>query len=272
MPRRPYSRPKISLFAFQDIITGVTGVMILVALLMALEVVRTASRLAEVADDRLEVEEFEYSSEELARQNEVLRDELAKLLLKVKKLQEFPPEKIKELQAELEKAERRRSELAKTHQAATSTLAETSKSLLEKLVRLKRERAELIQELERMRAREKTLVGQHGRIARFRAESPGLWWVFDIKGNGWYGWQIDHAGVPTGMRREFTERTIGQRLQAFKTWLSARPKGVERFFFFVRPSGIEGFDAVRDYLRDNGYPLGFDLLGNTQRLELVNDL
>jgi hypothetical protein len=271
MPHRRKSRPKVSLFAFQDIITGVTGVMILIALLMALELVQTAAEVAEAVAEPSEVEIFQSNPQELAQQNELLRQELEKLRAEVALLREYSPEKIKQLEAQLKEAERRRSELASMQKSEMAALAESSKSLFEKMEKLKTEQLRLNVELQRMQSREKSLVGTHHRIGRIRAEQLPSWWIMEITGNGWHAWQVDQSGMPTGRRKQFIQPAASKRLQAFQDWLAARPKGKEGFFLFVRPSGIDEFHLLRDFLRTHGYPFGFDPLGSTQQLELVTD-
>lgn len=268
MSRRGRSGPAISLFSFQDIITSVTAIVTVIALLLALDLVQrkqsqasdSASAMAVVLKERLEQIEAELaqlrnaadSTNELVRaaaatspaelRNEIAQRELAieELLREQKRLEE---QGLKWQSQETEKlAEQFDLEPLKDEQARTSRAAD----LLE------------------------------AQIAEEAAEKRP---IFSLpKGSQQQGWlavidsqQIEVAPLGRAARPEKFVATgiafLGSSAAAnFEKWIKDQQLGSAYFLLLIRPGGDEVFQSVQSILLQQSISHGFDLISADQAM------
>ena len=252
MSRRKRNTAAFSLFAFQDIITSVTGIMILVTLILALELIqrkeqsppqKTAELIeqsqAAIEANRRETEQIDSElkqrnveavelagvdvtrlkrqSEDVSRQNQQMKDELDRL------------------GRERDKADMRRNQAKK----AKAKHADDPKNLQQLQEQIARKEKEL-----------KT-IKQSNRViynpAKGSSKSP---WLVEVA-----------AGkVLVAPMGKSAKPHVFPSAAAFQGWLGKRNPNAEYFVLLVKPSGIKFFDEIRKALQQRKFDVGYDLL------------
>lgn len=266
--RRGQSGPTMTLFAFQDVIMSVSGIMIVVMLLLSLELVTKSERPgkavgAEVATDL----QAEIAAARLARQT------LAESLLAADQLIQVAAERTpQQLRREIEQAEAD----AEAIEADLADLATRQKQ-----VEKEREAAAVEQfdqqpleaELAALTIQERELVEQV--TVEQRDDRP----VFTLpQGERREGWLVVVAAneisvaplgrpaVPVTFVGE--SRWIASRsaVSQFLAWLETLPGSSLYLLLLVRPGGIDAFDELQPALQSRGIAHGFDVVNARQRL------
>lgn len=248
MKRRSSSSP-ISLFSFQDIITGLCGLLILFVLIMVIDLVvrRNGSPLPPAEPDRPVAE---------------LQAEIADLKEQLAELRRQVDEKRSKLSISLskEKAEEARKDLSEKDRILSNLLAETKEleTRLEKALDAQAKSAEKLKEMElarrnledslnRLRKRNGiTLIPERG-----YSKSP----VFVVLGRG----QVTVTAPLDENRREatFSEDVLGNRLRES---LSRFDSTTHSVVLIVRPSGVDAMDRAVELVKSLGFSFGRDPL------------
>lgn len=261
-------RVKISLFSFQDIITTITGVMILVTLLMALELVRPAGG-AGPAPPGQPSPDLPGQLARLQEANRVLAQQLEELRVRARQAAAASPYTVGQLEQQRDRLVAQAEDLRQWHAQQAPEVQRQIALLDTEQTRLEQELAVRKAELAKaQREARRVAAGQH-RLYRFRPSGPNTWWIVDLGPAAWQLWEIDRQGRPTGRRQVFDAPRSAARLAATENWLAGRPQAHEGFFLLVRPSAVRDFERLRDALRQRNFPLGFDLLGPKQTFDLA---
>jgi hypothetical protein len=262
MSRRRSTSP-FSLFSFQDIITSVTGIMILVTLMLTIELLHRketspAAKSAEIAE-RLKdaVDRNRCEAERLDREIEELRRELARAQTDILHLAAFDPNRVaaqitnlNELTAQLEaqlgevRAEQTAAELRRRAAVEEQARRANDPQTLEELLAEVRNTQE---QLQRMRKSNRVIYN----AAEGAAKRP---WLIELSAAEML---VAPAGAAARAER-FTD------LAAFRDWLRQRDAGGEYFVLLVKPAGIDRFARTLDTLRQLRFDVGFDLLAENQ--------
>jgi hypothetical protein len=266
MSRRGRGGTPISLFSFQDIITSVTGIMILVTLFLALEVIR---RKEGSPQNRTKVltQELIKASEQAAkvnstlsanrRQIEQLRSALAgdesQLLDSVKVDADEVARKLSDLDelnklmaSELSESEARRRETERQLEEMQSreTDKQQDKQTLEQLAKTVQAK---VQELQKLRQANRVIFNP----TQGDSKTP---WLVEFTTTGILSAPIGKKEKPQSF----------PSVAAFKSWAAKRSKAGEYFVLLVKPSTIEKFLDTRENLEKQGFDVGFDLLKDDQ--------
>ncbi len=259
---------KVSLFAFQDIITAVTGVIILVTLLMALELVRAGGSAADHPPS-IDPGELRRQIAALRQANRILEQQIQTRQQEALALAAASPDSVQRLLQQREKLRRRLEELRawqEQHEQEESQLAARDR---QELSRTARELRSLREQLEQLERRERLAASGRHRVYRFRAGGLARWWIVDLQPDHWLLTEVDRGGRRTGRTARFAERGDPFRQRAFRTWLADRNPAAEGFFLIGRPASIESFAQLRKLLRERSFHVGYDLLGAEQSFELI---
>lgn len=262
MSRKKSAAP-FSLFAFQDAITSVCGVVVLITLLLALSLAKRVMSEAEttevakskVDEVRSKVEELRSNLEELdARVDESLDPETLGVGLSVS-----------EVKARLANARRRLDDAREE--------SERLEELLESLKEKEKTFPELEARVEEIRRKIEETLNR----ARETAEE-----VFDSQRSAVYAfsdsvrekpWYVEVAGskiVAHGSTNDTEAKTFDSPF-AFTKWATTRPAGSEYFVLIVRPSGAKNFDFIVFELEEASYRYGIDLIGEDKPLMFLNE-
>jgi len=271
---RSLGSTRISFFAFQDIITSVSGILILVTLILATDIRELQTDQGQDADTRLQ----EKLLETLTLQRDVdqrIRD-LQELLVaadtapSVEKLQAD----IQRLQAELEDETRSNRQLADRLAAMRAANEERDRRLgitgaSDRLREIRDQIAATKGELDRLRERERLLekdvLEAQAVLLKLKGQQGKLWLIPDkkvttktpvlavVSGNGV---RLEEFNKP-----EASKEFHGPRAEAqFRSHLDKYDKASYYLVFLVRPSGIGLFDDLSDLSRKLGFEVGFDAL------------
>lgn len=239
-----------SLFAFQDIITSVTGIVILITMMLALELVhRKASspqaKTVEISD--------------------TLGDALAQNQQEIERLQRIVDEGHQSFQFDADSLKNRLEELRKASSELQMQNAQLSEEMAD--ARLRQEQLEqeaqqvtpqdlqsLQQELQTTRQQLQKLK-QSNRVIFNRPEGePKTPWLLQVEGDGILAAEVDKSMQP--LRFAST--------QDFANWAAGQNSGAIYFVLLLKPSGVSRFQELRQTLRTSGFDIGYDLLSHSQ--------
>lgn len=252
MGRKKKGGPAVSLFAFQDIITSVTGIMLLVTMMLALELVRRKEQAPPVQTERTS-----QSLDEAVAANQRAIEQLQRELADDAALPEFDDETMRRKIAELNdklaiasrqaaEIERRRSAVAEMQdRVADSSVSTPSPEQIED-DREQLQRTE--QELEELHQSNRIIFNR----AIGESKSP---WLIEVDGSGLRVAEVGVAAPP----QSFADPT------GLADWASMQDPGGVYFVILLKPSGILLFDPLKQELESIGFEIGYDLLDETQQ-------
>lgn len=240
-----------SLFAFQDVITALTGVLFFVVLLMALDMVRRVTpeaKASQAASLATELADLTDRRDQLQRRVNTLTDqlnvvsaqsetEIAEDIRRMARRVEFELTRLRELQAEVDQA------------AAQTAVAER------RLVDVEGELLDAEEQLERAKAKATSAQPTVMYIVDEAVDRQP--WLAELSG------QAIRVGSPDGtsFRLDFTGSSAQGRLDKLVTWARSLNRRRDYFVLLIKPSaGARHAVAVEIALRRAGFWTGKDLL------------
>jgi len=262
MSRRNRGRSPFSLFSFQDIITCVSGIIILITLMLALELsqrkqgspqVHTAKLATQLRTAIVDVQaEVERLKVELKRKADGAQ-EVGGVSESVLQAELFAVnEQIKSLEAELTSLRKQQQAVARHDvalQARRFDRQKDHKKLADDEFKIK----DLEDKLRQVRQKDQLVYNQR------TADGKQVWLV-----------QIERDRTliaPAGVTAQPISVSQGSSLFGqtdFEKWLTGRATASDFMFLLVRQEGTDEFTRLRTLLTDKGYSIGFDLLGPRQ--------
>lgn len=265
---------KISFFAFADIITAVSGVLIFVALLLATDLGRPTNSSSSTGDPRIE----QRLQQALAQQVEV--DEQNHRFQELLAMADTAPspEKlnadIARLRSQLAEEQKRQAAVADQMAESQASIAARDKILgltaLKATVQHAKDEAEAIARQDakarsEMATLDQQVAQQQSKLLKLRERDGQLWLIPDESSTtkepilvtvSGAGVEIEHFDHPEQRKRlgTFDADT------AFKSYLGQSKSLDQYVVFLVRPSGIETFRDLVKSARDSGFEVGFDAL------------
>jgi hypothetical protein len=260
MSRRRPAAP-FSLFSFQDVITAVTGIIILIALLLTLELLQRPP-VAPVPNAGVFAEELRESLASLRAERDHLADMVAAAAQASERVAAASPIAMaidaEAVEAEVERLDR---DLQRLEQLLRD-LVQREQELAAKALERGSDR-DVIAELSREENESKTKVESLRRGNRIVFNRPRdasrAAWLVEVSASRL-------ATAPVGETRPPVEfRGNAQQLaEQFLAWAGQRDPEREYFVLLVRPDGIELFERIEPMLRRRGFRIGFDPLGADQ--------
>lgn len=269
----------VSLFAFQDIITSVTAIMILLVLILTLELITRSQQRGVAVEDRRVARELRQSVEALEERAELMRAELAVIQSAAGRAASFSEvetrrrarqaselagrvaEEVELLEDELRNAgaARRNSEkelLASQAGPAQESLAHVAAMHARAVAMELANTAEHQRQSEAPARPEQTAAP----TVVFNASRDTLLEprLVEVAGNGL---TVLEAGAPQLRRFSGPGR-------AFERWLAERDAGSEYVVLILRPSGIKLYDQVLEAVRKAGLAVGAELVGESMAVGL----
>lgn len=255
---------KISFFAFQDIITAVVGIFLLITLLMVLQLAEsTSSQSANSQSAKLQgnieqqvldtLDDVRTEVTELRRQYEaaMAADSSGSAMLAL-----GIPQSDAELDEALNSAQRQFEAIGMTLDKSKQSLA-GSQAILEQDLANSKARDPERQELKRIRQRT-TDLGQM--LARIESDQPMIYRNTTATGENLV--LVELAGdkiqlsASDGGRRTFN---TGDSLTAFRSFLLSRNLANDHFLVVTKPSGSASFESVSRLLTRMQASFGIDL-------------
>lgn len=256
MSRRQRNDAPITLFSFQDIITSVTGILILITLILALTLVTQPRNESSENPDNIQA----------------LRSQLAALESDVSKLeqQNTVDFELLELMARFnvetpeQLSDRLQETISVTNQMIRDGVIQvnTGKSKTQEVdTRVDQKKAGLEQLLEQIK-REQELLKKivesnrvEYRLPGARGEEP---WLIDIGGKEWLVAPANKIQTPV----RFAETSLSKRLSNLEKWLQSLPSGQIYLVALVRSDGIESYTRIRESATLGSADFGVDLISD----------
>lgn len=268
-----------SLFSFQDIITSVTAILILMVLILALELLtrRRDSAAADPAVSRESLQDAAAALEALVAKLSAVApsDELRPLVRRTRGELERDV-RIVEDQARQAAAD---AETARAVEGRARALAAAASARLEEVQEI-REQVDQMKELAAKVAEEASKLAleneeEADRLAQKRDKmleqpSPGTQLVFNAPNDfGTQAWivEVSRDGLTvvklgTNMRQSLGAGTGPGT--ASSDWLAKLKTGLDHALILVRPSGVDRVEFIRSGLGEAGISFGIDFIGEDQ--------
>ena len=265
-----------SLFSFQDIITSVTAILILVMLLLTIELV-TRRRAQTAADPEATRRQIDATVARLAAVAERLRDDVAERRAeRPNRSQEAARRELALVTTDLDSARRRLDETRRTREAVNRLLAAAEETAtttakdVEALTRLTKEVEDDKAEADRLETANRTEQDRQAKRAQETAgkprtatelvfnqpaESDRRAWLVELSGDG-------TTAVLLGGGR--TER-FGRDVAALARWVAELKTDGDYCLLLVRPSAEDALEAdIERRLQDADIRFGIELIGEDQ--------
>ncbi|MGQ9823069.1 MAG: hypothetical protein ACUVQK_14505 [Thermogutta sp.] len=256
--------PIISLFSFQDIITSVMGILLFVALLLALQLVQAAVRVHEApTEPGPSAEEMQ----RLGKRKAELENELQRLTTNVQDYSQISLESVAALRRRVEDAGKQLRQMeARTEKAfdrGNSKIREDSKKNEE----LNRQRAQLDRELTQIETELRRLSTMKELTFHVSGFEESNRYVLDFGRDVWKVYRLSRQGDASPVI-VWTGSLVTRKSQALR-WCE-QLNGSDYVFLLVRPSAIQEARDIIERLRIRDIPRGFEPLGEDQQFQLTS--
>ncbi|MFO7906689.1 MAG: hypothetical protein R6U98_28800 [Pirellulaceae bacterium] len=256
MRRRRQQDSPISLLAFQDIITSVTGVLLLLTLLVTLSLI---SR--ELSSPRVHSRAV---SEDASAVLEDIRREIENLETRIEagntELEDFASISPSAVRRELHDLQQRSADLEmdvnvlRRKTEGTSVRLGQWKARKADLAEDRKTLNELERQLERLVEKRRELERDNRLIYNPHQAAEKTAWLVEVRHES----MVAARAGKTEQPRKFSS------VPSFLRWTRTRSPAQEYFVFILRPQGIENYRQIFRSLRKSDYDLGMDLIGNEQ--------
>jgi len=279
-----------SFFSFQDIITCISGILILVTLLLSTQVNPNQEAETREKDKKVENQEQELSAtlDQAAGVKQTIQiiqraqidarglPGVFELQRDIARIQTLHRDKVAELErekqqrlAEQKAAEEKEREWAATATNTTARLEDVEKAVRDvkaKLEEKKRKRDEMLAQLHEARADDEAMQKNRNKI----------WLIPDASGDAKKSLVAVVSSREVSLRQfnraeEAKKLTGPVSVAAFKRLLEPYPSSDYYTVFYVKPSGIQLFKKLRKAVEDAGYDTGYDPLDENAELALFKE-
>jgi len=260
MPARRTRDQAFSLFAFQDIITSVTGIIILVMLLLTLELLQL-DRLSSTSHSSTAAEPLLKAIEEIEQELDSTHHALSQGNMAIEELATLPLDEAKRQKGSLEKEiDHLAIEIDHKNQQQLESLLqnEVLKEALNAPSDTKDKLESIQQSIDLLRKKLENLGKTNRVIYNPNANSHKRAWLVDLSLEGFQVAELGEVLPPI----RFMQEGRKHRLEALLSWANTRNPRTDYFILLVRPRTIEIYKGVRKELEDLGFDLGFDVIGN----------
>ena len=280
--RRRASGPAISLFSFQDIITSVTAILILLVLILTLELISRVSDRGVASEHRQIASQLRASLTRLRKQAEGLRhtvtDNRQESLeragfshLETTRRIEAAERDLRESEAEIRKLDGKKQDARAELRAAERDLVdagepqgdaiqEQSAAIEERAIEIETSNASEEQRQESQQRKQANPSGAGTLVFNPDPDSTRRPSLIELSADG-------VVVLPAGKSeaRRFGWGLLGPRT-AFLNWLDGIDKQRHYVVIILRPSGLPRYDAVREAVRGKGIDLGVELVGEDMQV------
>lgn len=272
MSRRRAQGPSVSFFAFQDIITSVVGIFVLITLIMMLDLVQRTDSSS--ASQQLVADTFSAAITDLETQLAQLQkrsNELDVLASKIGAVQVFNKDDIeKELKASIqrlnEQIERTEQLNRETQQLVDNQTKVQTKLQIESQKRSpdRDELAKLLKELEKL----------DSKIGELELDEPLVFKSQPLNGRSVVVIEVTSAGaVVLDLQADRRSTMRAQNLERdFESWMKSHAKGSYHYFLLIRPGGATNFDTLRAILVKDSASYGYDVLDQEKSVKLRSEV
>jgi len=258
MRRRTNSTAAFSLFSFQDIITSVMGIVLLVMLVVALELAgrqmatpavqqtlvrqdvreAIASAHTRIAELRKSIEVGDWQDLAGLSASEIAREQASLVV------------SLPLLEADLAEARRHGQKASERRSAAESEL-QTRATESQELDLVKEEVNAMEEQLAKMKS-------TNARFYRLSAASGKQPWLVEVSGASLVVAPLGPSAPPIDFPGSNTE----SRVRQFLAWTTEREATRDYFVLLIKPGGTKVGSDLERRLREQGFNIGLDLVGS----------
>lgn len=255
MRSRRSNNISISLFSFQDIITSVTGIMILLTIIMLLDLITRSN-----ASPRAQTEQvLPQINEELSKTNEIIKDLEEKLSRQSsststnaflseetlnKKIADLE-EKLNHSQKKIEKLQQEKKNIKKSFDRINTEKNNQDKTVV--VEKLKNELKEKKKELEDLSKSKRIIYNSPEGISKTT-------WLFEVSGSNILVAKIGETSKPHNFNGA----------EPLKRWISTRSPSNDYFMILFKPDSVSFHDSLLNFLESNNFDFGYDLLDSSR--------
>jgi hypothetical protein len=252
MSRRKIGSPVFSLFSFQDIITSVTGIMILITLVMAVELIQRTEQAPQQQTAEL-VRELEHQINETRDTVEELRSQMQQqqtdvtpdafldtsiLQAKLQRVQDRRQRGIEDSNSLAQRKQKTDSRLARLRQEQTSR-----KDEITTLAKLQEELAKKNEKLKKLSRGNRVIYNP----AQGTSRTP---WLVELSGTKIVSARMGIRAAP----QEFTD------ISAFQGWVSQLVPSSNYCMVVIRPSAADSYEDTLKMLDGLAIQYGYDAI------------
>lgn len=259
--KRDQSSP-ISLFSFQDIITCVIGIMVLIVLIMILELL---SRTENATPPPEQIIEAPSDTKKIQNKVVFLEEEISKIKQKLEKsknsldqISEMSPNNIKEQTKTMENELKEKRKLLTDLRIKLKNVEKENEKIIsivnnvEKLQQEKDNLQENISEMEKYLA-DMILNKRVNYVAEITVDQKHPFLVECLRD------KIITASIVDGEKsRIFDNPNESKRLTEFIEWVKSKDEDMEYFLVLIKPSCIKTGNKIIGLIKNEGYDVGFD--------------
>ena len=253
MSRRKLNSPPMSLFSFQDIITATTGILILLALVLALSVIIQGAESeieTDYADDS-QIAQRDNLAIEVNRLSELLSDMNQASSTWVNSTPSELKEKIQSATIEENRFQREIKNFEKLLRDQKDNYLELDLAI--KSTDLKNRIGQQDDTIKAAAIRLSELKSADRIFYNFRANSREVWLV-EISGTKIITYKPGSSSAP----REF------EAVWKFNKHAASLKTSEQYFVLFLKPSGMSNYNKIYSYLDENNCEIGLELIGESQ--------
>jgi hypothetical protein len=267
--KRKHSAPSVSFFAFQDIITSVVGIFVLIAITMVVQLVDRQTEAA--SNPSLPTAQLLATREHLREQIQQLEQRFSTLTQRQSSslaVNRFSAAAIEEeLNTEhirIEAAIQRSRELIQRVQDALEEAEKDRRQLIDKTNRQR----PLRQELEQL---EKRIRQADLKLEKLLSDNPLVYRNTSLGGRSLILFDIDEKEIRIlDLASEKSDSLLS--MTQLENRLASYPVQNFHFLLMVRPTGVSRFDSLRKLLEDRGASYGFDVLDAGKSISMASEL
>ncbi|GAB6167500.1 hypothetical protein JCM19992_35000 [Thermostilla marina] len=261
---RRRSGPSVSLFSFQDIITSVMGILLFVALLLALKLFQTSVQAQQTAT--IDIEALRQEIAELEREIEAQEAQISRLAEAQGNIQTIDAEQIEQLAQRVENLESRLEELIaevaslrQEHQEIALQTGRFAEAAQQELKDLDAELRKLNGLVARFSSGELTVFNVAGFETHVR-------YVLDMGNDVWIVTRLDQAG--NAVEHFSFTGSPGERFRKALDWIESLSRQ-SYVFLLIRPSMQDYGWNLNEKLRESGVPHGFEPIGESMQVSFA---
>lgn len=256
MTKRRHREAPFSLFAFQDIITSVTGILLLIMLLLCLSLVTRELKRPQTVTRSDGTPSTTDPTAALQARVEELRQRLAEQKARNERLLEMSPSQ----------AVRRRVELTAQHEELKERIGQLrNDARLKRSLATRPDSSEETELKETVHQKEQQAENLKKKLAKIKNSRRLVYHPSDDDGRQAWVMQVDAMTILVARagRREPAQRFTSS--QDTLRWIrETRQSDEDYFVLFVRPSGIPLYRELLISLMPLGFKVGLDLIGEDQ--------
>ncbi len=257
MSRRRRGDSPFSLFAFQDIITAVTGILILITLLLALSIVDAPMNEAEqeIADlQALKARLVSLRSEVADLEDQLTTDnEIVRLVSK------SGAANLVQLKSQLEQSLKIAQELLSNTNKQTHSNADSLKRRQDQVNAKTTGLQQTLANIEQLKRKLEEIRQSNRAVYQVKTTSQEKPWLLDLSSQRWLLAAANEQSTPV----RIDQSTLAARVGALESWQQSNPGDRRYLVLLVRSDGVDSYKKIRESVTlANAIDFGVDLIAD----------